>query len=193
MKAKNTVILAAGRRLIMRLAAWLEDPRDADAKWAKLAFNWALGAGNWAGQRRGKWKEACMTGGSHGGLTDWSVVHYSTHMQSSLPPANNFLSTATCICTRVICPFLTSHAGHSTAVASPTPQTTPSPRGTVRQQRTHPLTTVRHRNAVSVLDIHEALESQVLGSLRCSPLRVVLFRARHAAPQLQPPALHRQT
>ena len=32
-KGKNTVILAAaGRRLIMRLAAWLEDPRDADGQ-----------------------------------------------------------------------------------------------------------------------------------------------------------------
>jgi hypothetical protein len=58
MKAKDTVILAAGRRLIMRLAAWLEDPRDADANgqsWL-LTGHWALvmarlGRGKESGKR----------------------------------------------------------------------------------------------------------------------------------------------
>ena len=57
-KAKNTVILAAaGRRLIMRLAAWLEDPRDADGQSWLLTGHWALVIGLGRGEESEK--EAC--------------------------------------------------------------------------------------------------------------------------------------
>jgi hypothetical protein len=62
MEAKNTVILAAGRRLIMRLAAWLEDPRDADGQSWLLTGHWALVIGlARLGRGEESEKEACMT------------------------------------------------------------------------------------------------------------------------------------
>lgn len=50
----------------------------------------------------------------------------------------------------------------------------------------------RHNHAVSILDIHTAVESQILAPHIRRPLRFILFLARHAALQHQPAALYRQ-
>ena len=76
-------------------------------------------------------------------------------------------------------------------VASPS-----APNYTTRPpQLTHPAAAPAHchKNAVSILVITPQVESEILAPHSCCSLRLILFRARHAAPQHQPPALHRQT